>query len=89
MTGAIGDAVWHPTACGCARCLGRTRLEAEAEHGEQGPDALELEVDRLRARVRDLEARLGAAEVMLESSKALHKATLDVLLPSAGGDAAW
>jgi hypothetical protein len=51
----------HRTGCGCPVCtFPRTEYEARCM-GEQGPDAADLEIDRLRARVAELEEALQRA----------------------------
>jgi hypothetical protein len=55
---ATGMPVPVPYAVPCPTC--RPVEHQVAIGGEQGPDATELEIDRLRRRVADLEADLAA-----------------------------
>lgn len=68
----MNDGSNHRTGCGCPLCLGQSPLEAAlARAGEQAPDADELELQRLRNQVRQLQAE--REESMAQVSVALEE----------------
>lgn len=59
----------HRTGCGCPLCLGKTRAQHLADQGEQAPDADEMGLYRLRAKVRELEEQVADLQALVEDMR--------------------